>query len=77
MNNMKTKEEIVGQLLTDKKITGEEAIIILQGQERQTFNDFPVINPFPFPYRPTSPYEQTPIWIVDPASQPTYTATVN
>jgi hypothetical protein len=47
---MKTKSEIVGQLLKDGKITAEEAVVLLQGPEKEY-----VYIPQPYPVYPVYP----------------------
>ena len=54
--NMKTKSEIVGQLLKDGKITSEEAIVLLVGVEKEY-----VYIPQPYPVVPYYPWGQYPI----------------
>lgn len=53
---MKTKSEIVGQLLKDGKITADEAIVLLQGPEKEYVY-------IPQPYQ-VYPYYPTPFPII-------------
>lgn len=47
---MKTKAQIVQQLLEDKKINAEEAVILLIGEKEYIYLNQPVwpINPYPY-----------------------------
>lgn len=67
---MKTKAEIVQRLLEAKQIDAEEAVVLLIQDKEVQFVPYPYN---PLPYNPYPVYPLTPIWLVDPNSQPYYT----
>lgn len=66
---MKTKAQIVQRLLNEKQIDAEEAVTLLMSEKEIQFIPY---NPLPsWPAYPINP--ASPIWVVDPNSQPYYT----
>jgi len=61
---MKTKAQIVQELLNDGKITAEEAVTLLMGDSKEKEYIFIPQNPYTYPYNPVNPYG--PFWISAP-----------
>lgn len=53
---MKTKAEIVQRLLDEKKITADDAVVLLMAEEKQSI----IYVDRPYPVYPANPYQ--PFW---------------
>lgn len=53
---MKTKAQIVQELLEAKHITAEDAVILLMDNEREYILSYPVYPAYPAPLYPTQPF---------------------
>jgi hypothetical protein len=76
---MLTKESIVQRLLDEKKITAEEAVVLLKGEDFNGIRYVPVQHPWvgPGPTTPYQPHITSPYcdWTVRPDQMPLYGGT--
>ena len=74
---MPTKESIVQRLLDEKKITAEEAVVLLKGEDFNGIRYVPVQHPWvgPGPSQPYNPMFPSCDWTVRPDRMPLYGGT--